>query len=290
MVRRPLTSRRTGFHVSIEGGFPSAVERALERGCSCLQVFCGNPRGWALRRPESDEIARFREARADADLAPLFAHSCYLINPCSLDDAVFAKSVERLAAELDLAAALGCDFYVLHPGSHKGRPAGWGIARARDAIAGALRRADAPPPLLLETMASAHGPGGGFDTLGALTRGVLAALPSARLGVALDSCHAFGAGYDLRSPAEVDRLAADLDRELGLERLGLIHVNDSRDEPGGRRDRHAHIGRGAIGRSGFRNLLNHPAFARQPLILETPWESVRVDRRNLRAVCSLLEP
>ncbi len=210
--------------------------------------------------------------------------------PARSDDAVFAKSIERLGAELRLAAGIGCEFYVLHPGSHKGGPADWGVSRARDAMAAALADAEAAPTVLLETMASEHGPGGSFETLGALIGGVLGVVPGARLGITLDTCHAFGAGYDLRKPAEVERLAADVDRTVGLERLGLIHVNDSRDEPGSRRDRHAHIGKGTIGRQGLRNLLTHPAFAVQPLILETPWESVKVDRRNLRAVHSLLKP
>ncbi len=288
VVRKPLTSRRTGFHVSIAGGFPAAVERAVERGCTCLQVFCGNPRGWALRMPEDEEVAAFRAARAEADLAPLYAHSCYLINPCAQSGGVFAKSVERLAAELRLAAGVGCEYYVLHPGSHKGRPLDWGVARARDAISAALAEADAAPTILLETMASEHGPGGSFETLGALIGEVLGAVPAAKLGITLDTCHAFGAGYDLREPAEVDRLAADIDRTVGLEGIGLIHVNDARDEPGSRRDRHAHIGKGTIGKKGLRNLLTHSAFATQPLILETPWESVAVDRRNLRAVRALL--
>ena len=285
----PLATRRIGFHVSIEGGFPRAVERGLERGCTALQLFCGNPRGWTLRRPDAAEVNAFRQARDAADIAPLFAHSCYLINPCSIADAVYGRSIERLAAELELAAALGCNGYVLHPGSHMGESPAWGVARARDAIASALGSATAAPPILLETMASAHGPGGAFDTLGALVAEVLALRPAACIGIALDSCHAFGAGYDLREPAEVERLAVDIERSVGLARLHLIHVNDSRDAPGSRRDRHAHVGQGTIGRSGLANLLNHAAFRRVPLILETPWESVAVDRRNLRAVRTLLE-
>jgi deoxyribonuclease-4 len=290
VVRKPLEQRRIGFHVSIAGGFPAAVGRALERGCTCLQVFCGNPRGWALRQPEDEEIAAFKAARAEADLSPLFAHSCYLVNPCSRDEGVFAKSIERLAAELALAARIGCDCYVLHPGSHKGESLDWGIARARAAVAAALGEAAAAPTILLETMASEHGPGGSFETLGALIDEVRGAVPSARLGIALDTCHAFCAGHDFRDPSQVERLAEDVARTVGLDRLGLIHVNDSRDETGSRRDRHAHIGKGAIGRAGLRNLLTHEAFSTQPLILETPWVSVAADRRNLRAVRALLEP
>jgi deoxyribonuclease-4 len=279
---------RIGFHVSIEDGLHRAVDRAVERGCTAFQVFCGNPRGWHLQDRTDEEIARFREARAEADLAPLYVHACYLVNPCASDPGVFEQSVERLTEELALAARMGAEYYVLHPGSHKGLPAAWGIARATEAISQALGRTPAAPTLLIEDMASPHGPGGEFDTLAEVLHGVVERVPQAELGLAIDSCHAFGAGYDLREEGEVERLAADVDAAAGIGRVKLLHVNDSRDEPGSRRDRHTHIGKGTIGRKGLANLLNHEAFAGIPKILETPWESVKVDRRNLRAVLRLL--
>lgn len=282
MASKPRHPYRIGSHVSIEGGLPRAVERALERGCTALQVFCGGPRGWRLQRRVPEETERFRRARAEADLVPLFVHSCYLINPCSPHADVFRRSVSRMASELEAAAAMGADYYVLHPGSHKGKSAEWGVERAAEAIGKALERAACAPMVLLENMAAAHGPGGHFNALGSL----IGRLPDT--GIALDSCHAFGAGYDLRDEAEVERLVRDVDQAVGLERLRLLHVNDSRDEAGSKRDRHAHVGRGTIGREGLRNFLNHPALAGLPLILETPWESVRADRRNLRAVLALL--
>jgi len=284
--------RRIGFHVSIEGGLDRAVERALERGCTALQVFAGNPRGWQLQERDVAEFRRFRDARARADLTPLVVHSCYLINPCSTDRKVLARSVRRLAGELAAAAAMGADCYVLHPGSHKGKPPAWGVERAAQSVASALAAATAGVgvPVLLEGMASEHGPGGDFERLGAVIERISAAVPQARLGIAVDTCHAFGAGYDFRDAGEVDRLARDIDGAVGLEALRLLHVNDSRDEPGSRRDRHEHIGRGTIGRRGLANVLNHPALSTLPLILETPWESVATDRGNLRAVHHLLTP
>ena len=283
-----MTLRRIGFHVSVEGGLPKAVGRALERRCTALQVFCGSPRGWSLRRRTPAEIAQFVHARLQADLRPLAVHACYLVNPAASSRTVFARSVSRLSAELELAAAMGADFYVLHPGSHRELAAEWGVRRAAEAISRALSGAADPPMILLENTASAHGPGGQPSTLGQVMRQVQERVPGARLGVAVDSCHAFGAGYDLRDPSEVDRLAADVDRFVGLAALRLLHVNDSRDEAGARRDRHEHIGKGRIGLDGLRNFLNHPALAALPLVLETPWQSAAVDRRNLRAVLGLL--
>ena len=281
--------RRMGFHVSIGGGFPAAISRALERGCSCLQVFCGNPRGWQMEGRPAEEVEAFRRARAEADLEPLFAHSCYLINPCSRDESVRRRSVRRLAEELELSAAIGADCYVLHPGSHKGRQASWGVQRAARSVVEVLGRVQAPPAVLLESMASPHGPGGELATLGELAGRVQDAAPGVCIGLAIDSCHVFAAGYDLRQAAEVDRLVNGIEKAMGLDRLRLLHVNDARDPCGSRRDRHEHIGQGQIGEDGFRNLLGHPALRRLPLILETPWESVDADRCNLAAVRRIAE-
>jgi len=280
--------RRIGFHVSIAGGLPKAVRHALERGCTTLQVFCGSPRSWKLQARTAEEIEQFRLDRAAADLSPLSVHSCYLVNPCSPNPAVFAKSVSRLSAELGLAAAIGADYYVLHPGSHKGLATAWGVKRAAHALTLALRSAAGAPTILLENTASPHGPGSEFLTLAALAEQVEGCLPTVRVGLALDSCHAFCAGYDLRNESEVERLVADANKTIGLERLGLLHVNDAKDDPGSRRDRHEHIGRGTIGNKGLRNFLNHPALAALPLVLETPWKSTATDRRNLKAVLGLL--
>ncbi len=281
-------TQQIGFHVSIEGGLARSVERALDRGCTAFQIFCGSPRAWEFQPRDEAEVREFRRARAAAGLDPLCVHACYLVNPAAPDGAVFERSVGRLAAELALAEALGADFYVLDPGSQKGESASYGIERAADAVVRALGIAGSAPMVLLEGMASAHGPGGEFASLGRLIARIEARSPGARVGLAVDSCHVFGAGYDLRGPAEVERLASEVDRAVGLDRLHLLHVNDSRDAPGSRRDRHQHIGKGTIGREGLANLLRCAPFSGLPKILETPWISVAVDRRNLHAVLRLL--
>lgn len=287
----PIDRPRVGFHVSIAGGLPEAVERALERECTALQVFCGNPRAWALQPRPADEVEAFSRRRIAAGLSPLFVHACYLINPCAPDPSVYSRSIARMGDELRLAARMGADYYVIHPGSSRGRPMCWAVKRAATALSRALECAGTAPPILLETTASPSGPGGDFEALSEVTAALGGAGGASRAacGVALDSCHAFAAGYDFRRPAEVERMVEDIEGTVGMGAVRLLHVNDSRDEPGSGRDRHAHIGKGTIGLSGLRNLLLHPALLGLPLILETPWETVRRDLANIRAVRRLLE-
>ena len=284
----PAAQRRIGFHVSIEGGLPEAIPHALERECTALQVFAGNPRGWALQERTPLEFATFRKARAEAELQPLVVHACYLINPCAPDRDVFAHSVRRLARELSAAFEMDADYYVIHPGSPRGKAPSRAVRRAAKAFAKAAERASGLPMILLENTAGDYGPGGSFETLAALKDALQALDGDLRVGLCIDSCHAFTAGYDFRDAAGADRMVEDIRRTVGLEAVRLIHVNDSRDEPGSRRDRHAHIGRGTIGLDGLRNLILHPAFAGLPLILETPWESLEDDLANIRAVRALL--
>ena len=280
--------RRIGFHVSIAGGLCRAAARAVERECTAFQIFCDNPRGWATSRRPREALDALRAARAAVGLSPLVVHACYLINPCASDASVFTRTVRRMAHELRTAAEIGADFYVLHPGSHKGMPPDWAIERATKAITDATRGAGTSPVVLLENTAASHGPGGDFQRLGSLVAALRDAAPELDLGLAVDSCHAFGAGYDLRNPAGVDRLLRDVDVAAGLWRVRLLHANDARDPCGSGRDRHWHIGQGTVGAAGLRNLLAHPALVGLPIILETPWQSVQRDLRNIRALRRLL--
>jgi deoxyribonuclease-4 len=281
--------RRIGFHVSVAGGLPKAIRRALERGCSAFQVFCGSPRSWRFQERSDEEVAAFRAACTAVNLTPLAVHSCYLVNPCSGDRATLHRSILRLRAELRLAAEMGADYYVLHPGTRKGAPADAVVESAAQSIAEAINRAERTPVILLENTASTHGPGADFETLAQTLSRLKALAPSADAGVAVDSCHAFAAGYDFRRAEEVSRLVADLERTVGLQSVRLLHANDSRDPCGSRRDRHYHIGKGTIGREGLSALFNCRPLAGLPLILETPWESAEVDRRNMRAMLDLLQ-
>jgi deoxyribonuclease-4 len=277
-----------GMHVSMAGGLPKAVERAAERGCTALQIFCANPRGWAMKPRPDREIEDFRRARSREGIDALFVHCCYLVNLCAPDDEILGKSVHRLSAELELSAALGADGFVLHPGSAKGRSLDWCTERAGDSLLRALEDAGESVDILLETTASAHGPGGDFETLGRLVNRVGDGQSESRAGLCVDSAHVFARGYDLREAAEVSRLVDEIDGTCGESRVRLLHLNDSQVECGSDRDRHDHLGEGTIGEEGLRNFVRHPALRSVPVILETPWESPERDRQNLQFAAGLL--
>jgi len=230
-------------------------------------------------RQEKDD---FRAARQRARLTPLVVHACYLINPCAADRKMFRRSVDRMARELKLSRRIGADYYVLHPGSHKGRARGWGIKRAADAICQALDGAGESVTVLLENTASLHGPGGEFARLRDVIGMIGERHPAQEVGLCLDTCHAFVAGYDFTEVGQVDRLIGDLGGTVGLERVQVLHLNDARAEAGSRRDRHEHIGRGKIGEDGLKSFLTHRGLDGLPFILETPWVSEERDRENLQ--------
>jgi deoxyribonuclease-4 len=259
-----------------------AVQRALERECTTFQIFCGNPRAWDMGGRDAAEVEAFRAARKEAGLSPLFVHACYLINLCAPDPAVFDKSVHRMADELAASVEAGADCYVVHPGSHKMMSPAWGVARASEAIVRAADLVGRCPTLLLENTALSCGPGHSFRRLAEVIEAVRRSLPDLDIGIALDSCHAFVAGYDFRRRDGLQRLVQDISTTVGLSSVRLVHANDARDEAGSGRDRHWHIGQGTIGQFGLRNLLLQRDLCRVPVILETPWKGVAEDLQNIR--------
>jgi deoxyribonuclease-4 len=276
--------------MSIAGGMPLAVERAVAVGSGALQVFVKSSNQWAARPFAPGEVEAFRRAAADAGIERhLVAHASYLVNLASTDDALWARSVEAFGVELDRCAALGIPSLVVHPGSPKDAGAEAGIAR----VAAALDRAYADPrragvrTLLEITAGQGRVLGGRFEELGAI---VAAASCEDRLGVCFDTCHAVAAGHDLGSEAACAATFDALDRAVGLSRLGAFHLNDSKGALGSRLDRHEHIGRGTVGLEAFRRILNDPRFRGLPMVLETPkGEDLAEDRENLavlRGLCA----
>ena len=279
-----------GAHHSIAGGFHRAVERAVETGCECLQIFTRNVNQWAVAPIEPAAATRFREAVSQAGLRFVAAHDSYLINPASADPVLRRRSITALVEEVRRAEALGIRWVVAHPGAAGDRPAAEAVARAARGFADALRRTRGlAAGILVETTAGQGSClGGSFAEIGRILATV-DAVPGLRnrIGVCLDTCHVFAAGYALAPRAALDATLEEFDRLIGLRRLVLIHANDSKRECGSRVDRHEAIGRGKIGRQAFGLLVTHPRLAGIPLILETPKEgpdgrpSVAVDRRNL---------
>ncbi len=270
-----------GAHVSARGGIDLAPARARELDAGVLQLFTKQPNRWAEPTLASDVIDRFARARVEAGTRWCVSHDSYLINLASPDPVLWERSVASFRAELERCAALGIEAVVTHPGNATDGDPVRGIEANARGLEIALASVDAPVRVLLElTAGSGTSIGATFANLAAIREGVVADLRS-RIGVCVDTCHAYAAGYDLVSDYEgVWSAFADV---LPLEALELFHLNDSRHPLGSRRDRHAGIGEGSLGPEPFRRILCDPRFADVPKILETPKgdDDFTLDRRNL---------
>jgi deoxyribonuclease-4 len=278
-----------GAHESIAGGVEKALERGQEVGCDTLQIFVKTPNRWASKPLEEESILAFKEAVTETGIWPVFAHSLYLINLATPDDAMWQKSLDALADDLQRCELLGLPGLVIHPGSHLGSGEEAGLAR----IASGLDVVHARLPgyevqVWLETTAGQGDHlGYSFDQLRAMIDGVR---EPGRLGVCFDTAHTFAAGYELRTREGFEATWEAFGTALGLERLKAIHLNDSKKELGSRVDRHEHIGQGLLGLEPFRFLLNDTRFQGIPMTLETDkGPDLAEDRENLRLLRSLIE-
>lgn len=279
---------RLGAHISIAGGIDKSVPTAHDVGCEVLQVFVKSSNQWRAAPFRDGETRRFRDNLTATGLGPVVAHDSYLINMCSPDEALWARSRDAFLVELDRCEALGIGFLVTHPGAHIGS----GEAAGLDRLVRALDEVHAARPrqevmVLLETTAGQGSSlGHRFEQLAAVRRRV--AQPR-RVGVCLDTCHVFAAGYDLRTPAAYRETLQRFDETVGLDALRAIHLNDSKRELGSRVDRHEAIGAGRLGLRAFDLLLNDPRLKEVPMILETPkGKDYAEDRVNLARLRSLL--
>jgi deoxyribonuclease-4 len=279
---------RIGFHVQTAGGWRKALERGLERRCTTLQVFTSAPVQWARKKLDPEETAWFAERVAALDLQPLFVHAAYLLNLATADRALRKKSRDNLAEELCRADQIGACGVVLHLGSvgPDGDPED-GLRRVARGVDEALEAADRGVSVLLENCAGQGSLVG--CTPAALGTVVDLSRRPERLQVCLDTAHAFARGYALHTPEGLDQLLRECDAAFGLERLALIHANDSKSELGSCVDRHWHIGHGKIGREGFAVIMNEPRLQSLPFIMETP-SSSEWDLRNLRALRRAVRP
>lgn len=271
--------------MSISGGLPRAVDRAVERGCETMQIFASNPRGWKHSDILPADIAVFRQGCEREGIGPVFVHTIYLINLAAAADEVWERSLDSLEMNMQAAAALGSAAVVTHLGSHGGKGDEFGIRRVIQAIEKAFTRSEKIVPILLETTAgSGNSVGHDFAQLGRIA-GAFAG--EGTLGVCFDTCHAFAAGYELRTSEGLERALDELDREVGLQRLALVHANDSKGDLASHLDRHEHIGQGKLGKEAFALMAVHPALRDLPWILETPAMTVDDDRENLHRLREL---
>lgn len=280
-------SRRIGIHTSIAGSLAGALDIAHGLGANAVQIFSASPRMWGggVRIQETD-AARFRSRRAELGLGPVVIHANYLVNLASPNPVLRARSMQAFHHEIVRAMALGADYLVLHPGSRQDASAESAIVSIAQGLQQAARglKLGELRILLENTAGQGSSVGSRFEELKSIAD-ACTALP---LGVCLDTAHLFAAGWDLRTPGGLDSALSHMEATIGLSRIAVVHVNDSKVPLGARVDRHEHVGKGKIGLEAFRRILNHPSLAGRAWILETPIDKPGDDLRNVTTLWKLV--
>jgi len=282
--------------MSVAGGLPRAVDRAVLHGCEALQVFAKNASQWRGRVLPADEIGAFRRRVRASGIRPVVSHGSYLINLATAIPALRHQSIEAMGDEIDRAEALGLLGVVLHPGCYTSGSESEGLRLIADALSHLLndRRRGRTMVLLEHTAGQGTSLGATFEQLATIVEHMKG---HTRIGVCLDTCHLLASGYDIVSAEGYARTFAQFERLVGLKRLRLFHMNDSKKPLGSRVDRHTHIGEGWIGLDAFRRLVNDRRFAGLPMLLETPKEDRRskaaleidrLDEKNLKTLRGLV--
>jgi deoxyribonuclease-4 len=278
---------RFGFHISIAGGFSKVVARALFRKCETIQFFSRNPRGWYYNPYDKDDIAEFKRNLEETDISPIFVHMPYLPNLASPSKEIFNKSVQSLIIELKRTEQIDAQFLIMHIGSRLESSEEQAIERVSNGINKTFNKVDNPVILLLENTAGMGSEiGNKFSHIKEIFDRVE---DKDRLGVVLDTAHVFEAGYPIHSQLGLDRTLKEFDYLVGLKRLHVLHLNDSKTDLNSQVDRHWHIGTGKIGLAGFRRIVNHPLLKHLPAIMETPKKDKKDDAKNMRVVKSLVK-
>jgi len=274
--------------MSVSGGMYRAFERARLTGCTTMQVFTKNNNRWKGPPYTPDDVAQYRAAAAGSTVGPVFAHAAYLINLCATAADVLEKSRAALDDELHRCEALGIRGLILHPGSHVGAGESEGIKRIAESLN--LSHARTPGFGTLTLLESTAGQGSAIGYRFEQLMGIIDLVDDrSRMGVCLDTCHVFAAGYDIGTERGWETTIREFDQIIGLGRLAAIHVNDSRKGLGSRIDRHDHIGKGMIGLTGFRMLMNDPRLRGVPKILETEKsEDMHEDIENMNILRTLI--
>ena len=275
-----------GVHVSIAGKIYKAADRAKEIGCNTMQIFSRNPRQWRMDLLSEDDAALFREKVALNKIDPVVIHIPYTLNLASGKQSFYKTTIGEFIIDLQEAERLRAQYLVTHMGSFKGSTEKSGLLRVVNALKKILKETKgvSTKVLLENTSGSGHWLGSDFSH----HHFILEELNwDERLGVCVDTAHAWAAGYKIDSPAGVDRMLEEIDKQVSVSRVKVVHLNDTLEPLGSRHDRHADIGTGSIGKNGFRQIVNHLQLKNSAFILETPKNSDADDQRNLKAVRSL---
>lgn len=276
---------RFGFHISIAQGFSKVVEKAQKTKCETIQLFSRNPRGWKFKALNPDEVGQFKTKLASSNISPCFLHLPYLPNLAATKKELYTKSIDSLCEDLKRAEILSIPFLVIHVGSRVALSEEEAIEKVVQGINESFQRIPNQVMILLENTAGQGTElGSTFSQLQNILSGVE---DKKRIGICLDTAHAFAAGYDLSTKSGLDETLNEFERLIGLKYLHLLHLNDAKTPLASHSDRHWHIGKGYIGLKGFKNIVNHPLLTHLPGIMETPRKDLKDDLRNMRVVRNL---
>lgn len=254
---------RIGYHVSVAQGIHLSLDRARVMGCNAMQIFVSNPRGWEIKPIIPEDKEKFLENAKPNDINPIVAHMPYLPNLASTNEATYAKSIDSLNKTVSLCSSLKIKYLVTHLGSHLGKGKDAGVENVTDAI-NRTEGLDSVTLLLENTAGSANSVGSTLDELAEIL-----GKSEKKIGLCLDTCHLYAAGYDITKPEILD----EIDEKLGFQNVHLFHLNDSKFPLGSRLDRHENIGKGHIGEEGFSKFFSYKKILEKPFIMETPEES-----------------
>ena len=270
-----------GCHVSISGSIDKSVDNAVERNCSAFQIFTRNPRGWHAKELTKEDIDAFKSKlkSSEIDRFATCAHMPYLPNLATPKNDGFEKSVNTLISEVERCAQLGIPYLVTHLGSHLGTGEEAGIKKLVEGLTKAGQTKNDVIILLENTAGQKNSVGSDFKQLGEIFKQLK---PGKKFGVCIDTCHAFVAGYDLRTAEKVKKTFKEFDKHVGIENLKILHLNDARGELGCNLDRHYHLGLGGIGEEGIKSVVKFANKKKIPIILETPIDDDRDDFENVK--------
>ena len=276
---------KVGVHISIAGKIHQAVDRAEKLGCDTFQIFSRSPRSWQTKELKKSEAEEFKKRRKEAKIAPLIVHIPYLINLASPEESLYQRSISAYVEDIKRAEILGANYFVTHIGNHKGKGEKYGISRIIAALNQIINQLKPDLKILLENTAGAGTVlGYDFSQIAAIIKGIKG---NKYFGLCLDTAHAYAAGYNIATEKGLEEMLKEINELIGIDKLLLIHANDSKTPLGSRVDRHEDIGKGKIGRKGFALIVNHPAIRNLPFILETPKKKPNEDIENLKIIRAL---
>jgi deoxyribonuclease-4 len=270
---------RIGVHVSIAGSIDQAIDRAADLTCETIQIFSRNPRGWKSKPLVSKEIDDFKRKRRDKDIRPVLVHIPYLINLATPNDKLWKVSIDSYIEDIIRTDALGAEYFITHLGAHTGAGEYFGLKRFCEGLNMVIKNARPKTSILLETCA---GQGSSLGHKFEHIRYILDNVNSDNLGVCLDTCHVYAAGYDVATQKGLEDTIKEFDRIVGLKILKAIHLNDSKGSLGSCLDRHQHIGKGKIGELGMKRILADERLENLPFVMETPKDTPKDDPMNIK--------